>query len=486
MAKAKLKAGDITFACRECGDTFPKWTGKCPSCGSWDSLVEFKEAPLLSDTRGLGGGVSFGAGSDIPGGVSAAYPAQSGVRAQAPGTGGVMRLKDVPTSAEERMHTGSREFDRVLGGGVVRGSLVLIGGDPGIGKSTLLLQVASTLTAGGVSTLYVTGEESLQQLRLRASRLQSPGSDLMVASETNLESIFKLVDASRPEVLVLDSIQTVYKPDIASSPGSPGQLREATLALMVMAKSRNCAVFLVGHVTKEGQLAGPRLLEHMVDTVIYFEGERHHAYRILRAVKNRFGATHEIGVFEMRTEGLVEVENPSEAFISQREARNPGSVVTCCIEGSRPLLIEVQALVGRTNYAVPQRVSMGLDQKRLTILLAILEKSAGIEIGPQDVFVNLAGGFRIDEPAIDLAVAAAVAGNHLGKPCIPRSIALGELGLNGELRPVPQIEARLKEAQRLGFEVAVIPHPAKGRIEVKGMQVRLAKQIGEACDLLFR
>jgi DNA repair protein RadA/Sms len=470
MAKMKSKSAEITFACRECGDTFPKWTGKCPSCGSWDSLIEFKDAPLATDVRGLGASVT-------------AMPSVAG---RTPlGKSQVMLLKDVPTSAEERMHTGSREFDRVLGGGVVRGSLVLIGGDPGIGKSTLLLQVASTLTAGNVRTLYVTGEESLQQLRLRASRLKTPGSDLMVASETNLEAIFKLVDEAQPEVLVLDSIQTVYKPDISASPGSPAQLREATLALMVMAKSRNCAVFLVGHVTKEGQLAGPRLLEHMVDTVIYFEGERHHAYRILRAVKNRFGATHEIGVFEMRTEGLVEVENPSEAFISHRENRNPGSVVTCCLEGSRPLLVEVQALVGRTNYSVPQRVSMGLDQKRLTILLAILEKSGGIEIGPQDVFVNLAGGFRVDEPAIDLAVATAVAGNHLNKPCLPRSIALGELGLNGELRPVPQIEARLKEAQRLGFETAVIPTPPKGRPEIKGMKLLLARTIGEACEMLL-
>ncbi len=471
MAKPKIKVGDIVFACRECGDTFPKWTGKCPSCSTWDSLIEFREpAATGSEARGLGSH-----------NISGAERVKSGLSPSS----GMMLLKDVPTSAEERMHTGSKEFDRVLGGGLVRGSLVLIGGDPGIGKSTLMLQVAATLTAGAVKTLYVTGEESLQQLRLRASRLKTPGSDLLVASETNLDAIFKLVDEAKPEVLVLDSIQTVYKPDINASPGSPGQLREATMALMVMAKSRNCAVFLVGHVTKEGQLAGPRLLEHMVDTVIYFEGERHHAYRILRAVKNRFGATHEIGVFEMRNEGLIEVENPSEAFISHRESRNPGSVVTCCLEGSRPLLIEVQALVGRSNYSVPQRVSMGLDQKRLTILLAILEKSAGIEIGPQDVFVNLAGGFRVDEPAIDLAVAAAVAGNHLSKPCLPRAIALGELGLNGELRPVPQIEARLKEAHRLGFEVAIIPAPPKGRIEIKGMRLLTAKHIGEACDLLF-
>jgi len=396
-----------------------------------------------------------------------------------------MALKDVPARDEHRVSTGIAEFDRVLGGGVVEGSLVLIGGDPGIGKSTLLLQTAALLSAGGVKTLYISGEESLGQLKMRAARLETPGSDLLVAAETDLNEIFKRCGETSPQVLIIDSIQTVHKPDVSSSPGSVTQLREATLALMVHAKSTGCAVFLVGHVTKEGQLAGPRILEHMVDTVIYFEGERHHAYRILRAVKNRFGATHEIGVFEMGSTGLRQVHNPSEAFLQTRDDRAPGSVVTCCLEGSRPLLLEVQALVGRTNYAMPQRVSMGFDQKRLTLLLAILEKFAGLDIGPQDVFVNLAGGFRVDEPAIDLAVATAVAGNHMGKRSLPATLALGEIGLNGELRPVPQLEARLREAQRLGFKTAVIPEMQKNPPRVTGMELKMAKRLRDALEYLL-
>jgi DNA repair protein RadA/Sms len=465
MAKNTPKtAKPPVFACKECGDTFGKWAGKCASCSAWDSLVEFKEAPAQASVsaRGLSGLGALGQ----------------------PGAG-VVALKDIPDQVENRIPTGINEFNRVLGGGVVPGSLVLIGGDPGIGKSTLLLQAAALLSAGGVKTLYISGEESLAQLKLRAARLETPGSDLLAAAETDLQEIFKLAEQAQPRVLIIDSIQTVYKPDVAASPGSVTQLREATLALMVHAKSTGCAVFLVGHVTKEGQLAGPRILEHMVDTVIYFEGERHHAYRILRAVKNRFGATHEIGVFEMGSTGLRQVSNPSEAFLQTRDDRAPGSMVTCCLEGSRPLLLEVQALVGRTNYSMPQRVCMGFDQKRMTLLLAILEKFAGLDIGPQDVFVNLAGGFRVDEPAIDLAVAAAIAGNHLGKPSRPGTLALGELGLNGELRPVPQMEARLREAQRLGFTAAVIPETQKGPPKIAGMQFVMAKRLRDALDHLF-
>jgi DNA repair protein RadA/Sms len=475
MAKSDAKnasksAKNPIFACKECGDTFTKWAGRCPSCGTWDSLIEFKDAPSEAavSSRGLGSNnlpASFGGGSSAQ--------------------GSVMALKDVPARDEHRVSTGIAEFDRVLGGGVVEGSLVLIGGDPGIGKSTLLLQTAALLSAGGVKTLYISGEESLGQLKMRAARLETPGSDLLVAAETDLNEIFKRCGETSPQVLIIDSIQTVHKPDVSSSPGSVTQLREATLALMVHAKSTGCAVFLVGHVTKEGQLAGPRILEHMVDTVIYFEGERHHAYRILRAVKNRFGATHEIGVFEMGSTGLRQVHNPSEAFLQTRDDRAPGSVVTCCLEGSRPLLLEVQALVGRTNYAMPQRVSMGFDQKRLTLLLAILEKFAGLEIGPQDVFVNLAGGFRVDEPAIDLSVAAAVAGNHMGKRSLPATLALGEIGLNGELRPVPQLEARLREAQRLGFKTAVIPEMQKNPPRIAGMELKMAKRLRDALEYLL-
>jgi DNA repair protein RadA/Sms len=465
MAKSTQKpTKNPVFACKECGDTFGKWAGKCASCGAWDSLVEFKEAPsqISSSARGLSGLGALGQ----------------------PGAG-VVALKDIPDQIENRVPTGIAEFNRVLGGGIVPGSLILIGGDPGIGKSTLLLQAAALLSAGGVKTLYISGEESLAQLKLRAARLETPGSDLLAAAETDLNEIFKLADGAQPRVLIIDSIQTVYKPDVAASPGSVTQLREATLALMVHAKSTGCAVFLVGHVTKEGQLAGPRILEHMVDTVIYFEGERHHSYRILRAVKNRFGATHEIGVFEMSSTGLRQVSNPSEAFLQTRDDRAPGSMVTCCLEGSRPLLLEVQALVGRTNYSMPQRVSMGFDQKRLTLLLAILEKFAGLDIGPQDVFINLAGGFRVDEPAIDLAVAAAIAGNHLGKPSRPATLALGEIGLNGELRPIPQMEVRLREAARLGFKAAVIPETQKAPPRIPGLELLLAKRLRDALDHLF-
>ncbi len=480
--KTSKSAKNVTFACKECGDTFSKWAGRCPSCGTWDSLIEFKDAPAEAAlaSRGLGAHNL----PNLPGGRfsvgGGAAQAASG-----PSQGAVMALKDVPVRDEHRVSTGIAEFDRVLGGGVVEGSLVLIGGDPGIGKSTLLLQTAALLSAGGVKTLYISGEESLNQLKMRAARLETPGSDLLVAAETDLNEIFRRAAETAPQVLIIDSIQTVHKPDVNSSPGSVTQLREATLALMVHAKSTGCAVFLVGHVTKEGQLAGPRILEHMVDTVIYFEGERHHAYRILRAVKNRFGATHEIGVFEMGSTGLRQVHNPSEAFLQTRDDRAPGSVVTCCLEGSRPLLLEVQALVGRTNYAMPQRVSMGFDQKRLTLLLAILEKFAGLEIGPQDVFINLAGGFRVDEPAIDLAVAAAVAGNHMGKQSLPATLALGEIGLNGELRPVPQLEARLREAQRLGFKTAVIPEMQKNLPRVTGMELRMARRLRDALEMLL-
>ena len=456
-----MKPKPIVFACRECGDTFTKWAGKCPSCGTWDSLTEFKEAAVSASVtaRGLG-----------------ALSAEAGK---------AVSLREVPSAQVERIHSGMPELDRVLGGGVVPGSLVLIGGDPGIGKSTLLLQMAVLLAAGSVKTLYITGEESLQQLKLRAARLQTPGSDLLVAAETDLGEVFRLAGENRPQILIIDSIQTVYKPDLAASPGSVNQLREATLALMVHAKTTGCAVFLVGHVTKEGMLAGPRVLEHMVDTVIYFEGERHHAYRILRAVKNRFGATNEIGVFEMGSMGLRAVENPSEAFVQNRGERAAGSAITCCLEGTRPLLLEVQALVGRTNFAMPQRVCMGFDQKRLVLLLAILEKSAGLEIGPQDVFVNLAGGFRVDEPAIDLAVAAAVAGNHLSKKMRPQTLVLGELGLNGEVRAVPQLESRLKEAQRLGFKAAVIPETQKGKLRLPNFELLPVPNVGMAFDQLF-
>jgi len=455
--KSKSKSG-VLYACRECGDTTAKWSGKCLSCGSWDSLTEVAATAVeeASEKRGLGD-------------VSEAKS-----------------LKHIEVLKEPRTRTGMTELDRVLGGGIVPGSLVLIGGDPGIGKSTLLLQMAATLSAGDVRVLYVTGEESLTQLKMRAERLETPSPDMAVLSETNLDAIFRQCLAVKPTVLVIDSIQTIYKPDLPGSPGSMSQLRECTLALMVHAKSSGTAIFIVGHVTKEGVLAGPRMLEHMVDTVIYFEGERHNAYRILRAVKNRFGATHEIGVFEMASTGLIQVDNPSQVFAHNRGERDPGSVVSCSIEGTRPILIEVQALVSRSNYSMPQRVSMGLDSKRLTILLALLEKFAGIEIGMQDVFVSLAGGFRIEEPAVDLAIAAAVASNHLGKKCLADTLALGELGLNGELRTIPQADTRVMEAARLGFKTVVLPKPMQGKVNVPGVDLKFVKKLGDAFEFLYQ
>jgi DNA repair protein RadA/Sms len=368
----------------------------------------------------------------------------------------------------------------------VPGSLVLIGGDPGIGKSTLLLQMATMLSTAEVPVLYVTGEESLTQLKMRAERLETPSPDMFVLPETDLDAIFRQCLETRPKVLVIDSIQTIYKPSLPGSPGSTTQLRECTLALMVHAKTTNTAVFIVGHVTKEGVLAGPRMLEHMVDTVIYFEGERHGAYRVLRAVKNRFGATNEIGVFEMVSTGLNQVDNPSQVFVHNRGERDPGSVVSCTMEGTRPILIEVQALVSRSNFSMAQRVSMGFDSKRLTILLALLEKFAGIDIGPQDVFLSLAGGFRVEEPAVDLAVAAAVASNHLGKKCLPNTLALGELGLNGELRTLPQAEARVKEAMRLGFKTVVLPKVMQGKVNVPGIEYRFVRKLGEAFEHIYQ
>ncbi len=456
------------FACRECGDTFSKWSGRCPSCGTWDAVVEMSAA----DVRAHSGGESRSPAAA----TAAANPPRS--------------LKSVEErEGHERLSTGIGELDRVLGGGIVPGSLVLIGGDPGIGKSTLMLQMAALLAAADVPTLYATGEESLTQLKLRSRRLQVPGAALQVLAETALDNVLEHATGVAAQVLVIDSIQTMQRADRAGSPGSPGQLRECTLALLSFAKAHNCAVFLVGHVTKEGVLAGPRMLEHMVDTVIYFEGDRHLSYRILRAVKNRFGATSEIGVFEMAAEGLRPVANPSQPFLASHGERDPGSMIACVWEGTRPILVEVQALVSRTHYAAPQRVGMGLDAKRLSVLLALLEKFAGIEIGMQDVFVNVAGGMRVEEPAADLALAAAIAGNHLGRRSTPATLALGELGLNGELRRVPQLEARLREAARLGFRAAVVPtlvpSEESGRVRVKGMELHPVRKLSEALPLLY-
>ena len=452
--KAKKKHPE--YECKECGARSVKWSGKCLHCQTWGSLDEIIQEVPEEKKRGLSA-------------TSRPQP-----------------LSEISLNNKgNRIHTSMSELDRVLGGGITNGSLILIGGDPGIGKSTLLLQMMTTLEAASVKALYITGEESPEQIKGRANRLNSGSSTLPILSETNLTSILDQLKKEKPEVAVVDSIQTMYHPDLPSSPGTETQLKEVTLKLMMHAKTEKCTIFLVGHVTKGGQIAGPKVVEHMVDTVIYFEGDPHNSFRILRSIKNRFGATNEIGVFEMISTGLIPVENPSASFIQDSENRNPGSIITCSVGGSRPILLEIQALVNKTSYSNAQRVAKGLDSKRLTIILALLEKFAGIEIGLQDVFVNVAGGLRVEEPATDLAIAAAVASNHLNKPSKPKTLVLGELGLNGDLRPVSHLELRIKEAIRMGFTSIIIPPPKK-KITLKKAELLIAKNLSQALDFIFQ
>lgn len=418
------------YRCQECGFAAPK-PGTCPDCarqGNYVQLVEERPAPA------------------------------KGRRAPAtPSPSAPVRLADVNVEAGERMPTGVGELDRVLGGGVVRGSLVLIGGDPGIGKSTLLFQASRALADLGAPVLYVSGEESAAQVKLRADRLGISPAGLYVLAETNLEAIEAHAASLKPRVLVVDSIQTAYLPDLESAPGSVSQVRECGGRLMLLAKRTGVATFLVGHVTKEGALAGPRVLEHLVDTVLYFEGERHHAYRVLRAVKNRFGSTNEIGVFEMTERGLAEVKNPSGFFLSERPQGAPGSVVVASLEGSRPLLLELQALVSPAGFGTPRRTVLGMDYNRVCLLLAVLEKRLGFPLQTQDVFVNVAGGARVVEPAADLGLIVAAASSYMDRPVKENLVVFGEVGLAGEVRAVTGLELRLREAAALGFSGAVVP-----------------------------
>lgn len=424
MAKKK-----VTFECMACGYQSPKWMGKCPNCGAWNQMEEVmtqKEAPSGRGMR---------------------------TREQ---TAKVTKLNDVQHESTPRIHTSSREFDRVLGGGIVQGSLVLIGGDPGIGKSTLLLQICSALSQNK-KVLYITGEESLNQTKLRADRLEEDSSQLNVFAETDLEVIKEAVKQTQPDLVVVDSIQTVYHPEISSAPGSVSQVRESTQILMGIAKQMNIATFIVGHVTKEGQIAGPRLLEHMVDTVLYFEGDEHHAYRILRAVKNRFGSTNEMGIFEMKHSGLKGVKNPSEMFLEERSTNVAGSTIVPTMEGTRPLLIEVQALVTPTTFNNPRRMATGIDRNRLNLLMAVLEKKESYLLQQQDAYVKVAGGVRLTEPAVDLAIIAAVASSFKDQPINGMDCFVGEVGLTGEVRRVSRIEQRVQEAAKLGFKRVIIP-----------------------------
>ena len=434
MAKARTE-----YVCRECGAKAVRWSGRCPECQAWSTLDE-------KVVRATAAAVSS-AGS---------RPRQVAV----PGIGGStrpLRLAEIDIAELDRLPVGIEEFGRVLGGGIVRGSLVLIGGDPGVGKSTLLVQVCDEVAKRNGSVLYISGEESLAQIALRARRLGLGAADLLFASETDLGSILDAIENAQPSMVVVDSIQSIHSADVESSPGSVSQLRECTLRLMQLAKSSGVSIFLIGHVTKEGALAGPKMLEHMVDTVLYLEGERYHTYRLLRGTKNRFGPTHEVGVFEMRGEGMVEVANPSAAFLSERGEGATGSSVLVTMEGTRPLLVEVQALASRSSLAVPRRSANGIENNRLLLVSAVLGRRLGLPLHDQDLYVNVIGGMRIDEPAADLAVALSIVSSFRDRQVDPRAVVAGEIGLSGELRSVGQLEIRLREAAKLGFERAVVP-----------------------------
>ncbi|WP_188208036.1 DNA repair protein RadA [Alkalibacillus aidingensis] len=427
MAKAK-----VVFYCQECGYESPKWMGKCPGCNQWNSLVEEKISSNKSNRHALGSNDSN--------------------RRKKP-----QSINKVSSKEEARVTTRMGELNRVLGGGVVPGSLVLIGGDPGIGKSTLLLQLSSEIAHMNLSVLYISGEESEKQTKLRADRLAVSENELYIMAETNLEHVIDAIDSMNPSFVVIDSIQTVYHEAVTSAPGSVSQVRECTSALMKVAKTKGIPIFIVGHVTKEGAIAGPRLLEHMVDTVLYFEGERHHTFRILRSVKNRFGSTHEMGIFEMKEQGLVEVNNPSEIFLEERSQGVAGSTVVASLEGTRPMLVEIQALISPTQFGHSRRMATGLDHNRVPLLMAVLEKRAGLLLQNQDAYVKVAGGVKLDEPAIDLAVAISIASSFRDQPTRPDDVLIGEVGLTGEVRRVSRIEQRVQEAHKLGFKRIILP-----------------------------
>jgi DNA repair protein RadA/Sms len=443
----------VKYVCQECGYEAPKWLGRCPGCGGWNTFVE-----EFVETRR---------------------------RPQAGPSAVPIPIDSVSLAPEARVPTGIGEFDRVLGGGIVPASLILLGGDPGIGKSTLLLQVASKVAGKGHTVLYVSGEESVRQTKLRADRLGIRVQNLYLLSETNLEEIRRHIEALTPSLVVVDSIQTVYDPALPSAPGSVGQVRECAASFLHLAKGKGVAIALVGHVTKEGQIAGPRVLEHIVDTVLYFEGDRHQTYRILRTTKNRFGSTNEIGVFEMSTEGLREVQNPSAAFLSERPAEVPGSAVICALEGTRPLLVEVQALAVSTPFGMPRRTASGVDYNRVILLLAVLEKRAGLQLATYDVYVNVAGGVRVSEPAADLGVAVAVASSLRDRPVDAQAVVVGEVGLGGEVRAVPQIQRRLNEVVKLGFRRCLIPR-GNPHEPVEGLEVIPVANVLEALSLVLR
>lgn len=442
------------YVCQECGSTSNKWLGKCPECQAWNTFVEeFVEKSVVTKAVGISNNKK-----PVP-------------------------LSEVSIKEESRYKTKMQELDNVLGGGIVKGSLVLVGGEPGIGKSTLLIQVASTVSSSNLKVLYVSGEESLRQTKLRADRLGIKNESIYLVSENNLDYIVKYVDEIRPDVLIVDSIQTVYNPAVQSSPGSVSQVREATATLMRISKVESVATFIVGHVTKSGAIAGPKILEHMVDTVLYFEGDQNHTFRILRSVKNRFGSTNEIGIFEMTYKGLMEVKNPSEIFLSNRPETAPGSIVVAGMEGTRPVLVEIQALVSNSSFGTPRRMSVGVDHNKVVMMMAILEKRLGIQIQGCDAYLNVVGGMQLSEPAIDLAVVAAIISSFRDKVIAEGVVVFGEVGLTGEVRSVSHVEQRINEAIKLGFKTCIIP---KGNVEaVSGIKVVAVENVEEMMQYLF-
>lgn len=458
MYKNKEKKGGTIFFCQNCGYESAKWSGQCPACREWNTFAEEPAAPKTK------GGSSRRSAREVREPVT---------------------LKGIEADSEGRISTGMSELDQVLGGGIVPGSLVLVGGDPGIGKSTLLLQVCRNLAERLDSILYISGEESLQQIKLRAVRIGEFSDAMTLLCETNLDDIESIVLKKKPQAVIIDSIQTMYQENVSSAPGSVSQVREATGVLMRLAKENNITIFIVGHVTKEGTVAGPRVLEHMVDTVLYFEGDRHASYRILRGVKNRFGSTNEIGVFEMRREGLCEVENPSEFMLSGKPENASGSVVACAMEGTRPMLMEIQALICRSNFGMPRRTAAGLDYNRVNLLMAVLEKRMGLPLSNYDAYVNIAGGIRMNEPAADLGIVMAIASSYKNKPISEDTIVFGEVGLSGEVRAVTMPEQRVAEAKKLGFKTCIVPEVSIKTIgKVSGIEVIGVSSVNQAMNYI--
>ena len=456
----KPSKSKTVYVCQSCGTQSPRWMGKCPDCGQWNTMVEERVEK----------------------------PRDVGSAKRRDGSEPVL-LGDIQTRDEDRFVTGINELDRVLGGGIVAGSVVLIGGDPGIGKSTLVLQMLRQVSALKGKALYVTGEESPAQIKMRAERLGVKAENLYVLAETSLEEVLHAAAGLEPQVLVVDSVQTVFTSELPSAPGSVGQVREVSGRLMIHAKRSGIPTFLIGHVTKDGAIAGPRVLEHIVDTVLYFEGDRGHAFRILRAVKNRFGSTNEIGVFEMKESGLAEVANPSEIFLAERPADATGSVVVSSLEGTRPILAELQALVAPSKLAMPRRTCIGVDFNRVSLLLAVLEKRVGMHLMGMDVFLNIVGGLKIDEPAVDLGIIAAVASSFREKPVSAGTVVMGEVGLAGEVRAISQAEARIKDAAKLGFTRCILPAVNVEKLEktaaLKKMELLGVRSVDEAMERLF-